>query len=60
LAAHFHLIFNHGAPSHNLLCEGAPALMVVPLVITALAVLGLFLMPSVFLDLARMAVDLAR
>ncbi len=45
---------NHSHSKHGL--EEAPALMVVPLVLTAIGAVALFFSPSVFLDLARMVV----
>jgi len=43
-------------PNSELKIHEAPALMVVPLVLTAIGAVALFFMPSLFLDLARMAV----
>lgn len=42
--------------AHHAKLHEAPALMVVPLVLTAIGALALFFAPSVFLELARMAV----
>jgi len=45
---------NHSHTKHGL--EEAPALMLVPLVLTAIGAVLLFLFPSVFLDLAKIVV----
>jgi multicomponent Na+:H+ antiporter subunit D len=44
----------HGHSRHGM--EEAPAIMVIPLVLTAIGAVALFVAPSIFLDLARMVV----
>lgn len=45
---------NHSHSKHGL--EEAPTIMVVPLVLTAIGAIALFIAPSIFLDLAKMVV----
>ncbi len=46
----------HGHSHSKYGLEEAPAIMVIPLVLTAIGALALFVAPSIFLDLARMVV----
>lgn len=47
-------------PGEKIERREAPALMVAPLIITAIATLALFFAPSVFLDLARIVIGEVR